>query len=125
MSPILFPKTEMTPLVQFEPRTNVLMVEGKLIPNDVEEVFSPINKWIDEYLKGDKPLEILFRLYYFNTSSFKRLFNLCNKLNVYFKQGKKVSVRWEYLEDDETGKPDAEQLLEAAQYPYQIVSVKG
>ena len=125
MSPFHVPQTELTPLVLFEPKDCVLKLEGRIIPGDVEEMFKPINNWVEAYLKGDRPLQILFRLYYFNTSSFKRLLNLCNTLNTHFKLGKKVSVRWEYLEDDETSKGDAEELLENVQFPYQIVSVKG
>jgi hypothetical protein len=125
MRPIHLPQTELTPLVIFEPEERILKLEGKIIPGDVDEVFLPINLWLEDYMKEDKPLVVLFRLYYFNTSSFKRLFNLCNKLNKYFKQDKNVSVRWEYFIDDESAKTDAEELLEGALFPYQIVSVEG
>ncbi len=125
MSPIHLSKTELTPLVIFEPGECILKLEGRMIPEDVDATFSPINHWIEDYLKEDKPLHILFRLYYYNTSSFKRLYNLCKKLNNHFNQGKKLSVRWEYEVGDESSKLDAEELLEGVGYPYQIVSVTG
>ena len=124
MSPFHLPQTELTPLVVFEPKGSILKIEGRVIPGDVESFFAPINKWIDDHIKGHGELHVLFRLYYFNTSSFKRLLNMCIKFNTYFKQGKKISVRWEYLMDDETGKTDAEELLERAEFPYEIVSVE-
>jgi len=125
MSPIHLPKTELTPLVIFEQRECILKLEGKMIPGDVDGTFLPINQWIEAYLKEDKPLHLLFRLYYYNTSSLKRLYNLCKKLNVYFNQGKKLSVRWEYEEGDESCKLDAEELFEGVLYPYRIVAVTG
>jgi len=125
MSSIHLPRTELTPLVIFEPEECTLKLEGRMIPEDVEAAFSPINRWIEDYLQKDKPLHILFRLYYYNTSSFKRIFNLCKNLNIHFNEGKKLTVRWEYEDGDESSKLDAEELLEKAAYPYQIVSVEG
>jgi hypothetical protein len=125
MTPIHIPKTALTPLVIFEPGEYILKLEGRMIPEDVDAAFLPINQWIEDYLKEDNPLHILFRLYYYNTSSFKRIYNLCKKLNTHFNQGKKLSVRWEYEEGDESSKLDAEELLEGVVYPYQIVAVTG
>ncbi len=124
MTPIHIPKTELTPLVIFEPWGSVLKLEGKMIPEDVETAFSPINQWIEDYLKEDKPLNILIRLYYYNTSSLKRIFTLCRKLDTHFKEGRKLSVKWEYEAGDENTKSDIEQVFIGVTYPYQIVPVE-
>lgn len=123
METLYIPGTESSPRVEYSPIGSVLKIEGKIIPENVEEVFKPINRWIEGFLRDNSELTVLFRLYYYNTSSFKRLYNLSKKLNSYFEEGKKVSARWEYLEDDEDSRHDAEELFEGAQFPHAIVEV--
>lgn len=123
METLYIPGTNSSPLVEYSPIGSVLKIEGKIIPENVEEVFKPINDWLDRYLRGNNELEILFRLYYYNTSSFKRLFNMCRKLDTYFVQGKKISARWEYLEDDEDSLHDAEEVFEGVSFPYTFCKV--
>ncbi len=124
MSPIHLPKTALTPLVIFEPEECILKLEGRMIPENVDAAFLPINQWIEDYLKEDKPLHILIRLYFYNSSSLKRLFTLCRKLDTHFNQGRRLSVIWEYEEGDENSKTDIEEVFKGIGYPYQIVPVE-
>jgi hypothetical protein len=122
---IYIPSTEVSPLVEFNLIDTTLTLEGKIIPENVEEVFFPINTWIDKYFAENESLNVVFRLYYYNTSSFKRLYNLCRSLDAYSQNDKKIKVRWEYLEEDEDSKLDAEGLLENVHYPYEVVEVSA
>lgn len=123
MKPLHLQPTEHTPLVVFDPETSVLKVEGKMIPENIEEIMSPINRWVESYLTPNSKLHVLFRLYYYNTSSSRQFFLFCKKLDEYAKQGAKVSVRWEYEDGDEESKSDAEEFLAGVSFPHEIAEV--
>jgi hypothetical protein len=115
--------TQCTPLVIFTPEDHTLKVEGKMIPENIEDVMGPIGKWLDEYMSKHNELHVLFRLYYYNTSSSRQFFLLCKKLDDYFQNGRKISVRWDYEEGDEESRSDAEEFLGAVSFPHEIVEV--
>jgi len=123
MEPLHLPKTELTPLVVFNPQNSVLKVEGKMIPENIEEIMTPINRWIESYLTPQSKLHVLFRLYYYNTSSSRQFFLFCKKLDEFFLKGSKISVRWEYEEGDEESRADAEEFLGGVHFPYEIAEV--
>lgn len=123
MNALHLPKTELTPLVVFSAQDAVLKIEGKMIPENIEDIMRPINRWVESYLTPSSTLNILFRLYYYNTSSSRQFFLLCKKLNEFAAKGASVSVRWEYEDGDEESRSDAEEFLAGVSYPYEIVSV--
>ncbi len=94
-----------------------------MIPENIEDIMRPINRWIESYLTPSSKLNILFRLYYYNTSSSRQFFLFCKKLDEFAKKGASVSVRWEYEEGDEESRSDAEEFLGGVSFPYEIVSV--
>jgi len=123
MGPLHLQQTELTPLVIFDPKNSVLKVEGKMIPENIEDIMTPINRWVESYLTPESKLHILFRLYYYNTSSSRQFFLFCKKLDTYFEKGAKISVRWEYEEGDEESRSDAEEFLDGVHFPYEIAEV--
>src|SRR5437762_706850 len=123
MKPIHLQQTEQTPLVVFDPETSVMKVEGKMIPENIEEIMEPINRWVENYLTPESKLHVLFRLYYYNTSSSRQFYLFCKKLDEFFQRGAKVSVRWEYEEGDEESRSDAEEFLTGVHFPYEIAEV--
>jgi len=123
MKPLHLEKTELTPLIVFDPETAVLKVEGKMIPENIEDIMRPIYRWIESYLTPNSRLHVLFRLYYYNTSSSRQFFLFCKKLDEYFAKGAKISVRWEHEEGDEESRSDAEEFLGDVHFPYEIAEV--
>ena len=117
--------TGLTPLVHFDTESFILRIEGKMIPENVEDTFTPINHWIGEYLNENNKLHLLFRLYYYNTSSARQFFLMYKKLDTFFKAGKDVHVRWEFEDGDEDSMNDAEEFLTGVSFPFQIVPVEG
>ncbi len=116
-------ETDLTPRVTFDSETCELKIEGRMIPENVEDVFTPINKWIEEYLKTNNKLHFLFRLYYYNTSSARQFFLLYKRLELHFISGKVIFVRWEYEDGDEDSMADAEEFLSGISFPHEIVPV--
>lgn len=123
MDPLHLPQTELTPLVIFDSQSSVLKVEGKMIPENIEEIMAPLNRWVDSYLTPNSTLHVLFRLYYYNTSSSRQFFLFCKKLDEFYAKGARITVRWEYEEGDEESRSDAGEFLGGVKFPHEIVSV--
>jgi hypothetical protein len=125
MQPINIEKTFSTPLVKFTPENSTFLIEGRLIPEDATTVFNPINTWVDAYFaEGNSKLHIVFRLYYYNTSSSKRIVNLLKKMDVLFKEGKQVSIVWEYEEGDDDCMRDGQDYQALVKVPVEVVEAK-
>lgn len=123
MEALLIKETALTPRVIFHPEKSRLTIEGKVIPEDVDATFTPIKRWIQSYLKQNESLHLLFRLYYYNTSSARQFFLWFREIDVYAVAGKNISIRWEYEEGDEDSKSDAEEFFNGVGFTFEIASV--
>lgn len=124
MQPIKLEKTFSTPAVIFTPENKTLLMEGRLIPENAEAIFTPILNWMDEYFNsGENTLNLVFRLYYYNTSSSKRIVLMLKKLDELFAAGKKINVRWEYEEGDDDCMHDGNDYSKLIRIPMEIVEI--
>jgi len=122
MQEINIKKTQTTPSVVFYAENKTLVIEGRLIPENAETLFLPINNWIEGYfLEENSELKVVFRLNYYNTSSSKRIVNLLKKLDLYFSKGKKIEATWEYEEDDDDCLNDGEDYKKIVSFPLTLV----
>lgn len=125
MEPINIEKTFSTPSVIFSRDTHRLEIEGRLIPENAEAAFKPIVDWIENYFgSGGQTLHLVFRLYYYNTSSSKRIVNLFRKLGDFAASGKTVSIRWEYEEGDDDCMNDGNDFAKLVKLPVEVVEIK-
>lgn len=116
--------TETTPLVNFDPEKGILEIEGRLIPEDVSDFFAPIFNWLENYHPDkEQSITIRFCLFYYNTSSSKRIFNIMKKFDALFLQGVKLKIRWEYEEGDEDSVQEGEDYKTFLKVPFEIVKV--
>jgi hypothetical protein len=124
MDKLIIENTETTPLVNFDPDKGILEIEGRLIPEDVGDFFAPIFAWIDNFTPDKENLiTVRFCLFYYNTSSSKRIFSLMKKLDSLFVQGVNLKVRWEYEEGDEDSIQEGEDYKSFLKVPFEIVKV--
>lgn len=122
MEPINIEKTFSTPSVKFTPADHTLVIEGRMIPEDATAVFNPISNWVTSYFSaGNDTLNLVFRLYYYNTSSSKRIVNLLRKMDEYYAEGKKVTIRWEYEEGDDDCMRDGQDFQTLVKVPVDVV----
>ena len=63
------------PDINFSAESGILIIKGRSILEYAENVFEPMNNWIEEYSKSinDKKITIEIALEYFNSSSAKAL----------------------------------------------------
>ena len=109
MDKLKIKSTRTTPQVDFDPVTGMLEIEGSVILEDANNFFTEIFNWVDTYSDDkSKPIVMRFRLYYYNTSSSKRIFALMRKLDGLFQKGYNVKIVWEYEQGDDDSMQDCE-----------------
>ncbi len=92
-----------TPHVLFDKDNNIFEMAGRSFPEDPDEFYQPIIKWLDDYKnsKPEKQISFNFKIEYFNTASAKMLLELFFKLEDIKKAGFDIKIIWHYLDDDE------------------------
>ena len=91
----------------FEPESGEFLLEGRSIPENALELYSPILQWCKEYVKHAAPhTHLEFKLSYFNSSSTEYLLELFNTLKSVQQSDKSFTCRWYREADDE----DMEQI---------------
>lgn len=91
-----------TPFVHFNGQSGVLELRGRAIPENPDEFWTPVLKWMHKYAQNPAKKTILkIDMEYFNMSSSKRILILLYQLNTLVKLSKKVQVQWYHRFADE------------------------
>ncbi len=82
MEDIVIEKTSKTPAVKFDFDNNYLEISGVSIPEDAENFYDPLMKWVEDYVteKKETPTRFILKLIYFNTSTADYLVNMLKNL---------------------------------------------
>jgi hypothetical protein len=102
-NPKILSPTRNTPEVILD-RLGVIKMTGRLIPENAEDFFNPIEEWINEYFCD--PAEVIhieINLEYINSTGSKYLFYIIHKIiNIrLLNDTSKFIVNWYYREEDE------------------------
>jgi hypothetical protein len=92
-----------TPEVILDPN-GILKLTGRLIPENAEDFFNPIEEWINDYFKNPANITTVeIRLEYINSVGSRFLLNIIHKItNESLKKNKKkVVINWYYKDDDD------------------------
>ena len=95
--------TNNSPEVILDPK-GIIKLTGRLIPENGEDFFHPIEEWIDEYFLNPAEItSIEIRLEYMNSAGTKYLFDIIHRItNIHLeKNKKKFVINWYYSEEDE------------------------
>lgn len=118
-------ETGKTPRIQYKEDSHQLSIEGKLIPEDPDLFFDKLYGWTNSFISGPLPsIELDLYLYYYNTSSLKRL-------SIYFehlekevkKSSKNAKIIWKCDELDEDNISDGERLNSMVDLDIEVVKV--
>ncbi len=115
--------TDESPEVILDKTTNEFIFRGKSLPEDVKEFYAPIHNWIEEYSKKPNDETILeFNMEYFNSASSKQILDILEKFAIIVANGKKVSVKWHFMDDDEDMEDAGESYADIVDMPFELIS---
>jgi hypothetical protein len=102
MESLIIPEGLSTPAVNFDIQKGKFEIFGTSLPEDVLGFYSPIFKWIEQYISQPcSDTELHIKLSYFNYSSSKAILDILTMLEALTDMNVKVSVVWHYLDLDE------------------------
>jgi hypothetical protein len=99
----IIPLTRNTPEVILDPRGTIKLT-GRLIPENAEEFFNPIEEWIHEYFKNPADITTVeICLEYINSVGSRFLLDIIHKISHIhlLKNPKKFKIYWYYKDEDD------------------------
>ena len=111
-----------TPSIKLDAETGEMEFSGKSIPENSADLYEPVMKWIDNYIKTPAEDTIfVVKLEYFNTSSSKYLLEIFRRFEEMFKTGKKVAVQWYYEWEDEDMQESGDDFRDILKIPVELI----
>lgn len=99
------------PYVSFDASTGKCEISGESFPEKTAEFYVRLMEWLERYVKEvGGPIDFVFSLSYFNTSSSKRILHIMILLQNYKEKGGKVRAQWNYDPEDLDLEEDIEDL---------------
>jgi hypothetical protein len=113
--------TENTPLIDLNHNNHTLLFEGDSRPENVQQFFRPILKWLEDYSKqiyflkdlNNSSIDVVcnFKFEYFNSSSAKYIRDVITTL-ASVESGVNLKINWHYEEMDEDMQEAGEEFEE-------------
>lgn len=123
MKEILLVATDKTPMVKLSPNGE-FEITGKSIPEDAEDFYTPVLRWLDEYVTNPATVTTLsINLEYFNISSSKRILFILYKLNEMVSKKHDVRVKWLYDDSDEDMYEVGQDYAFMVKIPFEFVEI--
>ena len=108
--------TKTSPEIILSP-DGLVKIKGRSIHDNVAEFYSPVEKWVSEYIKGPADVTCVdMNLEYFNSASAKVFIHLLEKIKHVSLKDKKYVVNWYYEAGDED-------ILERGEYFSSILDI--
>jgi hypothetical protein len=100
MDNLFIPATTKTPEIDFK-ATGELKITGNSYPEDVNLFYTPVNGWLDRFLRSNMlSVSLDIELNYINTSSTKSLLNMIIQVSALTRSTVKVNWFCEIDDDD-------------------------
>ena len=116
--------TNLTPTVEFDSGTGILVLKGRSIPENSLEFYQPIYKWLDDYIGEPHSKTIVnVQLDYFNTSSSKCILDILKRIDRIDQGGQDVLIRWYYDESDEDMMESGEDYMDLLDSPFELIEL--
>ncbi|MDJ0840840.1 MAG: DUF1987 domain-containing protein [Acidobacteriota bacterium] len=116
-------KTIDTPAIHFDHESGKLGIEGESYPENAMEFYRPVLESLVTFAEnGEIPLQVDFKMLYFNSSSSKCLLDIFDILEEYAASDKDVTVNWYYQEDDEDIKESGEDFAEDLNLTFNLIA---
>lgn len=108
-----------TPAILLDFEKGYFELSGKSYPEDTLEFYAPILEKINEYAINPKESShLVFKLVYFNSSSYKPILDLIRKMEEIKNMNKQVTIEWQYKTGDTDMKEVGEEFSEVVTVPF-------
>ena len=93
--------TYFTPAVMLDATSGKCSITGESFLEEPYVFYQHIANWFKRYAQASKhPLEVDFKLSYFNTSSSRAILELIRELKTLTQSGNEITVNWHYPDPD-------------------------
>ncbi|PLX16661.1 MAG: nuclear pore complex subunit [Salinivirgaceae bacterium] len=125
MDNLIIKATRQSPEISLDADKGILRFVGKSRPEDAMIFYTPVIKWIKEYVNSAKPkTKIVFNLEYFNSSTTKIFKTILENFQKIILHGKDLSCDWYYEEEDEDMLEVGEELSSLYNLPFTFIPYK-
>ena len=108
-----------TPCINFDPENNLFEITGKSYPEDTKEFYQVVLDWMDAYVSSpNSKTNFVFKLKYFNSSSYKPIFDILGKLEAIKNKNNDVKVEWHYKTGDSDMLEAGEEFADLFDIPF-------
>lgn len=127
LKPLFIEATQESPRIQLDNKKNIFVFEGISIPENSAVFYQPVLDWLTKFEKEDyeNEIEIHFKIKYYNSSSFSKLYSIFSLLDKCFKSGKKIKILWYYHSADETSREDGLEFQKQHSVPTELISFEN
>ena len=123
MEALIIEATVDTPGIILDPINNLFEISGKSYPEDTKEFYSEVLKWMDSYVASpNSKTNFIFKLKYFNSSSYKPIFDILGKLETVKNKKCEVKVEWHYKTGDSDMLEAGEEFADLFEIPFTYFS---
>jgi hypothetical protein len=119
---LIIEETQDTPRIFFDRSKGVFEVSGRSLPENAIKFYTPILKWLEEYVIAPNPTTCFeFKLDYFNSASTKKIFEIVTILEkLTGNNNSAIIIKWYYSKDDELIKSKGLEMQEMVDVPFEV-----
>jgi hypothetical protein len=121
MNTLIIDDTKETPRIHFDPGNNIFEISSRSLPEDADEFYIPVIKWLENYAEKPNPVtNFTFKLDYYNTASARYITKIVKILD---SLGEEYDVKayWYYREIDEDMQAMGEEYDEMTSIDFELV----
>jgi hypothetical protein len=123
MENLVIKATEQTAEVVLDATNGKIEFSGVSIPEDSYSFFTPILRWIEQYIeKPQKKTVASFNIMYCNTSSSMYISEILRKLRKLKNSGNEIEINWYYEEEDDDMRLLGEDFKRISQLNFKIIA---
>lgn len=120
MDTLILKPTKTNPYICFDPTNRRYEISGQSFPEDPQEAFAPIFKWLDKNLTNlNHKMALNLQADYFNSASNRLLLKMFRLFEVHVQAGKEIEIIWKF--DDEEIENDGIIFSRLVNIPFQFV----
>jgi len=117
-------ETANTPKVTYDAGEHRLEIEGRLLPEHPGPFFEKLYSWLEDAKNSEhSDFIISFYLYYYNTTSTKRLVMFFQEVDRQLALGLNIGLEWKYDEEDEDAHDDGVDFKEASKVDIKLIGI--